>query len=42
MTKIGEPEKEIEVIPLYDPVPREEPAEEPEKVPEREPELVPA
>ncbi len=35
-TSIGEPQREIEVVPVEDPVPREvpaEPAPEPERVP---------
>ena len=36
MARIGKPDKEIQVEPLEDPVPRETPA------PEEEPELVPA
>jgi hypothetical protein len=43
VTEIGKPEKEIEVIPLYDPVPKEEPVQTPEEAPvEAPPELVPA
>ena len=42
MTHIGDPEREIEVIPLYDPVPQRETPEEAPLEPEKEPEPVPA
>jgi hypothetical protein len=37
MADIGRPEREIEVVPIEDPIPRELPIEAPVPEPEREP-----
>jgi hypothetical protein len=37
MADIGQPEREIEVVPVEDPIPRELPIEAPAPEPDREP-----